>query len=228
MLGQCPDSAPASCAYDVYCLGKVLLELVTGELGASGSDDTAAGDWLERTLSCISVHERELVVKIVDPSLIVDEDLLEEVWAMAIVAKSCMNPRPSKRPLAKHVLRALESPLKVVREDHSGGSARLRVGSSRGSWNATLFGSWRRSSSDVASAASAREPAAGLKLGSSGDRSFSRGKPSKEIFPEPSASDHHHDDLPVAGVGGSARSFSAVNSVAGLEDGRRRPRGSND
>ncbi|CAA6653582.1 unnamed protein product [Spirodela intermedia] len=174
-------SAPVSCAYDVYCLGKVLLELVTGELGASGSDDTADGDWLERTLSCISVHERELVAKIVDPSLIVDDDLLEEVWAMAIVAKSCMNPRPSKRPLAKHILRALESPLKVVREDHSGGSARL---------------GWRHSSSDITSAASARDPAAGLKLESPGDRSFSRGKPSKEIFPEPTAGDCHHDDLP--------------------------------
>ncbi|CAA7387879.1 unnamed protein product [Spirodela intermedia] len=201
-LRKAPDqgtsgSAPVSCAYDVYCLGKVLLELVTGELGVSSSDDIADGDWLERTLSCISVHERELVAKIVDPSLIVDDDLLEEVWAMAIVAKSCMNPRPSKRPLAKHILRALESPLKVVREDHSGGgSARLRVGSSRGSWNATLFGSWRHSSSDITSAPSAREPAAGLKLESPGDRSFSRGKPSKEIFPEPTTGDCHHDDLP--------------------------------
>ncbi|KAE8731363.1 hypothetical protein F3Y22_tig00002840pilonHSYRG01136 [Hibiscus syriacus] len=42
-----------------------------------------------------------------------DEDLLEEVWAMAIVARSCLNPKPSKRPLMKHVLKALENPLKV-------------------------------------------------------------------------------------------------------------------
>ncbi|KDO84573.1 hypothetical protein CISIN_1g0383211mg, partial [Citrus sinensis] len=32
-------SSVATCAYDVYCFGKVLLELVTGKLGISKSDD---------------------------------------------------------------------------------------------------------------------------------------------------------------------------------------------
>ncbi|CBI19700.3 unnamed protein product, partial [Vitis vinifera] len=34
----------ATCAYDVYCFGKVLLELVTGKLGISKSDDATTRD----------------------------------------------------------------------------------------------------------------------------------------------------------------------------------------
>ncbi|KAJ0967745.1 hypothetical protein J5N97_024662 [Dioscorea zingiberensis] len=79
-------SPPTTCAYDVYCLGKVLLELVTGKLGISASNNVMTSEWLDQTLPYINIYEKELVTKIVDPSLIVDEDLLEEVWAMAIVA----------------------------------------------------------------------------------------------------------------------------------------------
>ncbi|CAA7393699.1 unnamed protein product [Spirodela intermedia] len=185
-------SASATCAYDVYCLGKVLLELVTGKLGISGSNDAATNEWLEKTLPYISINEKELVTKILDPSLVVDDDLLEEVWAMAIVARSCLNPKPSKRPLVRYILKALENPLKVVREEPST-SARLRTTSSRGSWNAALFGSWRQSSSDITSLPGPSREGTSFKIsgtvgsqGSNGEHSFSRRKPSKEIFPEPS------------------------------------------
>ncbi|XP_020258817.1 probable LRR receptor-like serine/threonine-protein kinase At2g16250, partial [Asparagus officinalis] len=184
-------SPSATCAYDVYCLGKVLLELVTGKLGISSSNGTSTTEWLDKTLQYINIYDKELVTKIVDPSLIVDEDLLEEVWAMAIVAKSCLNPKPSKRPLMRYILKALENPLKVVRED-STGSARLRAGSSRGSWNAALFGSWRHSSSDIASASgpplssSLKRSGTMRSQGSGGEQSFNNRRPSKEIFPEPS------------------------------------------
>ncbi|KAF7810883.1 putative LRR receptor-like serine/threonine-protein kinase [Senna tora] len=141
-------SSTSICAYDVYCFGKILLELVTGKMGISASSDTELKELLEQTLPYISIYDKELVTKIVDPSLIVDEDFLEEVWAMAIVARSCLNPKPSRRPPMRYVLKALENPLKVVREE-STGSSRLRATSSRGSWNAALFGSWRQSSSDV-------------------------------------------------------------------------------
>lgn len=144
-----PGSLTATCPYDVYCFGKVLLELVTGKMGISASSDAQVKEILEQTLPYISIYDKELVTKIVDPSLIIDEDLLEEVWAMAIVARSCLNPKPTRRPLMRYILKALENPLKVVREENSG-SARLRTTSSRGSWNAALFGSWRQSSSDVA------------------------------------------------------------------------------
>lgn len=192
-------SPSATCAYDVYCFGKVLLELVTGKLGISASNDTSMKEWLDGTLKYISIYDKELVTNIVDPSLIIDEDLLEEVWAMAIVARSCLNPKPSKRPLMRYILKALENPLKVVREEHTS-SARLRATSSRSSWNAALFGSWR-SSSDVAAvpaAASAHklEGTSSLKQsgttgsqgsGPNGDNghSSSTRRHSKEIFPEP-------------------------------------------
>ncbi|GLT42784.1 hypothetical protein SLA2020_167680 [Shorea laevis] len=193
-------SSTASCAYDVYCFGKVLLELVTGKLGISASNNAQVKEWLDQTLPYITIYDKELVTKIVDPSLIVDEDLLEEVWAMAIVARSCLNPKPSRRPPMRYILKALENPLKVVREENSN-SARLRTTSSRGYWNVALFGSWRSSSDAavIAAASSARvEAPASLKhsgtTGSQsqgsgqngvGERSSSRRRHSSEICPEP-------------------------------------------
>ncbi|KAH0464523.1 hypothetical protein IEQ34_007309 [Dendrobium chrysotoxum] len=187
---------PATWAYDVYCFGKVLLELVTGRLGVSGSNDPTTNEWLEHTLRFVNICEKELVTKIVDPSLIVDDDLIEEVWAMAIVAKSCLNPKPLKRPLMKYILKALENPLKVVREDNNSDSARLKATSSRGLWNAAFFGSWRQSSSDIPSVPvltredrSLRRSGTIRSQGSGGEHSFSARRPSKEICPEPPDAD---------------------------------------
>ncbi|KAL6215879.1 hypothetical protein ACLB2K_015305 [Fragaria x ananassa] len=186
--------SPVTCAYDVYCFGKMLLELVTGKLGISKSDDASTREWLDHTVRYISIYEKELVSKIVDPSLIVDEDLLEEVWAMAIVARSCLNPKPSKRPPMKYILKALENPLKVVREE-SLSSARLRTTSSRRSWSTAFFGSWRHSSSENATVPghTNRDSISGLKqsgrVGShssvGNEFSSSRKRLSNEIFPEP-------------------------------------------
>lgn len=135
------------------------------------------------------------MTKIVDPSLIVDEDLLEEVWAMAIVARSCLNPKPLKRPPIGHVLKALENPLKIVREEYNSSSARLRTASSRRSWSTAFFGSWRQSSSGSAAATASREviTASSFKQtgrvgsqGSGGNDHFSSNKRlSSEVFPEP-------------------------------------------
>lgn len=189
-------SNSATCAYDVYCFGKVLLELVTGKLGISSSKDTNKNDWLEKTLLNISIYERESVNKIVDPSLIVDEDLLDEVWAMAIVARSCLNPKPSKRPLMRYVLKALENPLKVVRDDNNSNSPRLvKAASSRGSWNAALFGSWRYSSSSEIvpiPGQGGNSLKRSITTGSQGSLSYGKygnsslnKKLSRDIFPEP-------------------------------------------
>lgn len=133
----------ASSAYDVYCFGKVLLELVSGKLGISG---TTNNQWLEWALPLINVNDKEGLPKLVDPSLIVDEDLMEEVWAMAIIAKACLNSKPSKRPSMKHVLKALENPHKVVREENFGESLAVRS-ASHSSWNDVLFGSFRHHTS---------------------------------------------------------------------------------
>lgn len=173
-------------AYDVYCFGKVLLELVTGNLDISKSDDATTKEWLDQTLCYISIFDKERLAKIVDPSLIVDEDLLEEVWAMAIVAKSCLNPKPSKRPPMRHVLKALENPLKIVREENYS-SAKLRTTSSNRSWSTAFFGSWRHSSSDSAATTSGMKQAGRVGSHGSGgnDHSSSNKRSSNEIFPEP-------------------------------------------
>ncbi|KAI7750427.1 hypothetical protein M8C21_033751 [Ambrosia artemisiifolia] len=183
--------ATATCAYDVYCFGKVLLELVTGKMGISASNDSTTKELLEGILPYINIYDKELVTNIIDPSLIIDEDLLEEVWAMAVVARSCLNPKPNRRPLMRYVFKALENPLKVVREE-SGSSAKLRTPSSRGSWNAALFSSWRQSSADVVTAAGPsslkRSGTSGSQSGSgghNGDHSSSNRKQSKDVFPEP-------------------------------------------
>ncbi|KAJ0441706.1 putative protein kinase RLK-Pelle-LRR-XIV family [Helianthus annuus] len=135
---------PPNCAYDVYCFGKVLLELVTGKLGISNPEDTSTKEWLDQTLTFINNYDKDLISKFVDQSLVIDEDLLDEVWAVAIVAKSCLNPKPAKRPHMAHILKALENPFRVVREEDFSAEI-LRNGSSRTSWSAALFGNWRQS-----------------------------------------------------------------------------------
>ncbi|XP_023535628.1 probable LRR receptor-like serine/threonine-protein kinase At2g16250 [Cucurbita pepo subsp. pepo] len=186
---QCSSgSSPASCSQDVHCFGKVLLELVTGKLSISkAEEDATTKEWLEHTLSNISIHDKELVTQIVDPSLMIDDDLLEEVWAMAIIAKSCLNPKPSRRPLMRYILKALENPLKVVREELSS-SGRLRTTSSRRSWSSAFHGSWRRSSSDVnrENGSGSKQPGRLSSHGSCGyDFSSSNKRISNEIVPEP-------------------------------------------
>ncbi|XP_073153950.1 probable LRR receptor-like serine/threonine-protein kinase At2g16250 [Henckelia pumila] len=196
---QTSDKRPSgssfiTCAYDVYCFGKVLLELVTGRLGLSSLNDSEAKQWLESNLPYISQHDKELILKIVDQSLIIDEDLLEEVWAVAIVAKSCLNPKPSRRPSMRHVLKALENPFKVVREE-SFSSGNLRQTPSRQNWTAAFFSSWRRSSSGNSNVSNQtnREIIGGLRqsgrVGSRGSgantHSSSHKRSSSDVFPEP-------------------------------------------
>ncbi|KAJ8539491.1 hypothetical protein K7X08_013743 [Anisodus acutangulus] len=197
-----PDGDPAgssftSCTYDVYCFGKVLLELVTGNVGISHLDDASTKEWLDKFLPFITIRNKELVAKIVDPSLIVDDDLLEEMWAVAIVAKACLHPRDSRRPEMRRVLKALENPFKVVREG-SFNSRRLRTTSSRRSWSVAFLGSWHYSSQDTTNASggqTSKEISMNLKQAgrvrshslSSGniEHSSSCKRSSSEIFPEP-------------------------------------------
>lgn len=85
-----------NCKYDAYRFGKVLLKLVTGKLGFSASTDAEMNEWLEQTLPYINIYDKELVTRIVDLLLIVDEDLLDEVWPVVVVARSCLNPKPAQ------------------------------------------------------------------------------------------------------------------------------------
>jgi hypothetical protein len=181
-----PTGPPASCSYDVYCFGKVLLEIITGNFGVSGSSDTDSEDWLASTLGYIETHDKESISNIVDPLLIVDEDHLEEVWAVSIVAKACLNPKPSRRPLARYILKALENPLRVVREElfASSSSPRIRSTSSRSSWRSAFHGhSYRYSEVQVSGKALTRKHSAESHESDQDENSFSFKKASREIFP---------------------------------------------
>ena len=89
LVQKLPGTPNAICAYDVYCFGKVLLELVTGKLGMK--------DWLETTLPYISIYDKELVTNILDPSLIIDEDLLGDGDCREIL------PEPEAHKMAVHL-----------------------------------------------------------------------------------------------------------------------------
>ncbi|KAE8771778.1 putative LRR receptor-like serine/threonine-protein kinase [Hordeum vulgare] len=178
---------PASRTYDVYCFGKVLLELITGKFGVSGSNESDSEEWLASTLDYIETHDKEGVTNIVDPSLIVDEDHLEEVWAVSIVAKTCLNPKPSRRPLARYILKALENPLGVVREElySSPSSARLTSTSSRSSWRSAFHGhSYRYSEVQVSGKALSYRQSAKSEGSDEEENSFSFKKASREMLPD--------------------------------------------
>ncbi|XP_071903798.1 uncharacterized protein [Coffea arabica] len=111
--GGTAGSSNAMCAYDIYCFGKVLLELVTGHPGFDDHNVSSINGWMDKVLCYINTYDKELFVNIVDPSLVVDQDLLTEVWAAAVVAKACLNPQHSKRPQMLHIVEALKDPKSV-------------------------------------------------------------------------------------------------------------------
>lgn len=116
-----------------------MLELVTGNFGVSGSNNSGSEEWLANIINRININDKDSITNIIDPLLIVDEDHLEEVWAVSIVAKTCLNSKPSRRPSARYVLKALENPLRVVRAGSRSNSARLRSSSSRSSWQSAFL-----------------------------------------------------------------------------------------
>ncbi|CAN6209268.1 unnamed protein product [Urochloa humidicola] len=189
-LDKHTSGPPATCSYDVLCFGKVLLELVTGNFGISGSNDAASEEWLASTLSQINGSDKASIAGIMDPLLVVDEDHQEEVWAVAIIAKTCLSGRPSRRPSARHVLRALESPLRVARRQGSSGrsnSARLRSSSSsRSSWQSLFQGNnnnhYRAHSLDRRHSVRSHGSGGG---GGEASFSFSFKRVATEVSPEP-------------------------------------------
>uniref|UniRef100_A0ACD5UNX4 Uncharacterized protein n=1 Tax=Avena sativa TaxID=4498 RepID=A0ACD5UNX4_AVESA len=190
-LDKNASGPPATSSYDVYCFGKVILELVTGNFGVSGSNIAGSEEWLANTTNRISINDKDSITNIIDPLLVVDEDHLEEVWAVAIVAKTCLNSKPSRRPSARHVLKALENPLRVVRAGSRSNSARLRSSSSRSSWQSAFLQGNRYQSYEIMSPSgrmldrrgSVRSHISGCEASSSFKRSL------REIAPDPEVLD---------------------------------------
>ncbi|KAL3538553.1 hypothetical protein ACH5RR_001919 [Cinchona calisaya] len=69
----------------------------------------AAKDWMTYFLPYITNDDKPLFVNIMDPSLIMDEHLFIEVWAVAIIAKACLSPEPSESPQMTYILEALQN-----------------------------------------------------------------------------------------------------------------------
>ena len=90
-----------------------MLELVTGHPGFGDHNVSSINGWMDKVLCYINTYDKELFVNIVDPSLVVDQDLLTEVWVAAVVAKACLNPQHSKRPQMLHIVEALKDPKSV-------------------------------------------------------------------------------------------------------------------
>ncbi|XP_020676649.1 probable LRR receptor-like serine/threonine-protein kinase At2g16250 [Dendrobium catenatum] len=198
---QGTSGSSATCAFDIYGLGKVMLELITGKFGISSSNDLMDTEWLDRTLPYININEKDLISKIIDPTLMVDDDLLEEVWAMAVMARCCLNPKPHKRPLARHLLKALHNPLRVVRDESFSGSGPLRSSSSHSSWIGAFLGGWLHSSSEILSVSgqlgrdqNILQAGGARSHGSLEDHSFSRTRASREVFPEPNGTSTEVDE----------------------------------
>jgi hypothetical protein len=65
-------------------------------------------------LNHINGDDRTSIADIMDPPLLLDENHLEKVWAVAIIAKTCLSAKPSRHSSACYMLRALVSPLRVA------------------------------------------------------------------------------------------------------------------
>ncbi|CDP11914.1 unnamed protein product [Coffea canephora] len=98
----------ATCAYDVYSFGKVLLELVTGKQGFSATENSIMKDWMIKALAYIIPDKEELLINIVQSTLSWDKHLLSQVWAVSFIAKACLSPESSERPNMARILLALD------------------------------------------------------------------------------------------------------------------------
>ncbi|KAH9324072.1 hypothetical protein KI387_004250, partial [Taxus chinensis] len=125
----------ATISNDVYCFGKLLLDIISEMTNTIECNEThGESSWIDHALTLIDIQDKNALPRIVDPYLILDEDLLEEVWVVAVIAKACLNPCPSKRPSMRHILKALENPRKVGRVDTINDNVVART-SSYSSWN---------------------------------------------------------------------------------------------
>ena len=102
------NASYATCAYDVYSFGKVLLELVTRKQGFSATENSIMKDWMENALAYIIPDKEELLVNIVESTLSSDKHLLSQVLAVSFIAKACLSPESSERPHMAQILLALD------------------------------------------------------------------------------------------------------------------------
>ncbi|MCO5589291.1 hypothetical protein L7F22_043257 [Adiantum nelumboides] len=138
---MCSDLITIDRSKDVYDFGKLLLELLSGNCGVTERRDFQTDSWVEWAVSLINVHDKEALFQLLDPSLIVGGDFLDEAMVMAVVAKACLSSKVSNRPNMRHALKALRNPTFLFQEEKA--RSRLSKVWSQQSWNAALFGALR-------------------------------------------------------------------------------------
>ncbi|KAH7301373.1 hypothetical protein KP509_23G022300 [Ceratopteris richardii] len=126
---------------DVYDFGKLLLELLSGHSGITERRDYQTDSWVEWAVSLINIHDKEALYQLLDPSLVVVGDFLDEALVMAVVAKACLNPKVSKRPSIRHTLKALRNPMSLFQEEKT--RSKLSWILSEQSWDTSTFGVFR-------------------------------------------------------------------------------------
>eukprot|EP00250_Pteridium_aquilinum_P034705 c7978_g1_i1 orf=244-2391(-) len=79
---------------DVYSLGMVLLQLLTGKLQAlSPASEVELSQWIEAAL-----QGKEPLLRIVDPILVDEMDRADDMLTLLKLALSCVAPQPDHRP----------------------------------------------------------------------------------------------------------------------------------
>ncbi|CAI9786361.1 unnamed protein product [Fraxinus pennsylvanica] len=127
------DTPKERFAGDIYCFGLILLELVTGELGASELTGSALEYWLQKKLDGIRMCKPEIEYHILnvmdglndgsladdlrvylqpDPTLMLNDVIAQGIWRVAAIAIRCLEPEKFGRKKFKidmdHVLKSLE------------------------------------------------------------------------------------------------------------------------
>eukprot|EP01018_Ginkgo_biloba_P004923 Gb_24556 [translate_table: standard] len=102
-------------SYDIFCFGKVLLDLISG-LDISGSEDPYAEAWLIKASPCIDSDYKDGLLALIDPSLIVEEDFTKEILGVATLAKACLDPNSLKSLNMNIVCQVLQNPQHLVIE----------------------------------------------------------------------------------------------------------------
>ncbi|XP_058088888.1 probable LRR receptor-like serine/threonine-protein kinase At2g16250 [Magnolia sinica] len=74
-------------SHDVWCYGKLLMDLISG-LNVSSGDDPYSQRWLQKVMAC---PDRASLIGLMDPTLIMEEDLAEEIIGVVTIAKACMS-----------------------------------------------------------------------------------------------------------------------------------------
>ncbi|XP_077242281.1 putative LRR receptor-like serine/threonine-protein kinase At2g16250 [Tasmannia lanceolata] len=81
------EQGEGSLSYDVQCFGILLMDLVSG-LDVSGAEDPSAQKWLQKAMN---YTDPAALLASIDPTLIVEEDLANEILGVMTLAKACLS-----------------------------------------------------------------------------------------------------------------------------------------